>query len=116
MRDCSSIEDTISGDSECGGSTLDESPGVDSGFLDVLHDAADDAPLAIRQAVDVDFDCVFQELVDEDGLRPALPWPPRTLADDEDFELFGGVGDHHRTSTEHVARTNEHRKSDRVRR
>ncbi len=40
---------------------------MDAGFLDVLHDAADDRVFAVGQGVDVDFEGVFQEFVDEDG-------------------------------------------------
>jgi len=38
---------------------------VDPGLLDVLHDAADVDLAAVAQRVDVDFDCVFEEAVDE---------------------------------------------------
>ena len=42
-------------------------PGVDAGFLDVLHDAGDDDILAIGECVDIDFDGVFQEVVNQHG-------------------------------------------------
>ena len=36
--------------------------------------------LAVGNAVDVDFDGVLEELVDEDGLRPGFAARPRRLA------------------------------------
>ena len=40
---------------------------MDAGFFDVLHDAADDYVFAVGKRIDIDFDCVFKKLVDEDG-------------------------------------------------
>ncbi len=42
--------------------------GVDAGFLDVLHEAADDVVVAVADAVDVHFGGVAEEAVDEDGV------------------------------------------------
>lgn len=42
--------------------------GVDAGFFDVFHDAADDDVLAVADGVDVEFDSVAEEFVDEDGV------------------------------------------------
>jgi hypothetical protein len=45
---------------------------VDAGLLDVLHDAADHALLAVGQRVDVDLERVLQELVHQDRALGAL--------------------------------------------
>jgi hypothetical protein len=45
--------------------------GVDAGELDVLEHPADDARLAVAQAVDVELDRVLEELVDQDRLARA---------------------------------------------
>src|SRR5207248_9159739 len=39
---------------------------VDASFLDVLHHATDDVAFAVSDAVDVDFDGVLEDTVDED--------------------------------------------------
>ena len=38
---------------------------MDAGFFDVLHDAADDYVFSVGERVDVDFDRVFEEVVDQ---------------------------------------------------
>ena len=40
---------------------------MDAGLLDVLHHAADERHLAVGNRVDVDFDRVFEKLVDQHG-------------------------------------------------
>ena len=40
---------------------------MNAGLLDVLHDRADDGDLAVRDAIDIDFDRVFEKTIDEDG-------------------------------------------------
>ena len=42
--------------------------GVNSGLLDVFHDAGDDTGLAVRDGIDIDLDGIFQKLVDQDGM------------------------------------------------
>ena len=72
--------------------------GVDSGFLDVLHDAADDHVFAIGERVHVHFDCVFQEVVDQH--RAVLGIFDRFfhIANDSFFV----VGDDHGSSAENI--------------
>src|SRR5699024_12697315 len=41
--------------------------GVDAGFLDVLHDAADEDLLTVVERIDVDLDGVFEAAADEPG-------------------------------------------------
>ncbi len=85
--------------------------GVDAGFLDVLQQPSDDHVLAVRNAVDVDLDCVFQELVDEDGLGPGVGG--RLEGDSHvSRQLFLRVDDFHRATAQDVARPNHHRESD----
>ena len=43
--------------------------GVDAGLLDVLHDAADVDVGSVAERVDVDLDRVFEEPVDQYGMR-----------------------------------------------
>jgi hypothetical protein len=38
---------------------------MDAGLLDVFHDRADHARLAVGDAIDIDFDRVFQEAIDQ---------------------------------------------------
>jgi len=38
---------------------------MNTGFFDVLHDAADHDVRAVGQRVDIDFDRIFQEMVDQ---------------------------------------------------
>ena len=39
--------------------------GMDAGFLDVFHNAADVQLLAVKQRIDIDFDGILQELIDQ---------------------------------------------------
>ena len=39
---------------------------MDAGLLNVLHDAGDEDVFRVAERVDVDFDGVFEEVVDED--------------------------------------------------
>src|SRR5262249_15859630 len=41
--------------------------GVNAGFFDVLHNSADDDVFAVGERVDIDFDCVFEEVVNKHG-------------------------------------------------
>ena len=43
---------------------------VDSSLFNMLHDARDDDILAVRQGIDVDFDGIFQKVIDQH--RPLL--------------------------------------------
>ena len=85
--------------------------GVNAGFFDVLHDAADDHVFAVRKRVHVHFDRVFEEVIDQH--RPVLRILDRFLhvADDHLFV----VGDHHGASAEHIRRPHQHRISNSVR-
>ncbi len=94
--------------------------GVDAGFLDVLHDAADVQLLAVEQGIDVDFHGVLEELVDQQRRRQAsgddrigLGLLQRTI--DVLAQLGVVIDDFHASSAEHVARAHQHRVSDGVR-
>ena len=69
---------------------------MDAGLLDVLHDAADNALLAVCETVDIDLGGILQEAVDED----------RALGADLDgradiaAEVLLGVDDLHGASSE----------------
>ncbi len=76
---------------------------MDAGLLDVLHDAGDDHVLRIAERIDVDFDCVFEEMIDED--RPLLRVLD-CLAHVAGYG-FGVVGDDHGAAAEHVAGTDQ---------
>ena len=77
---------------------------MDAGFFDVLHDAADDDVFAVGERVHVNFDGVFEEVVDEDGAVLGIFDGLFHVADDGFFV----VGDDHGASAEHVRRTDEH--------
>ena len=81
---------------------------MDAGFLDVLHDAADDDVFTIRERVNVHFDGIFQKLVDQDRtVVRVLDCLLHVLRDGIFVE-----GDDHGASAENVGRANEHGKAD----
>ncbi len=85
---------------------------MDAGFLDVLHDAADDDVFAVGERVHVHFGCVLEELVDQDR---ALGVGNRADLHRLRHVFFDGlqiVGDHHGASAENVARPDENRQAD----
>ncbi len=83
---------------------------VDARLLDVLHDAPDDdGPRRIGHGIDVEFERVLQELVDEHR-------PFRRCVDrfgDVPIERRQIVDNRHRAPAEHVRRTDDDRKADR---
>src|SRR6266576_962394 len=81
---------------------------VDAGFLDVLHDAGDDNVFAVGESVDIDFNSVFEEVVDEDGTVLRVFDCFFHVAADGVFV----VGDDHGASTEHIGGTDQHGISD----
>ena len=84
---------------------------MDAGLLDVLQEPADDHVLAVRDAVDVDLDGVFQELVDQDRL--CLGIGHRLEGDGHVArELLGRVHDFHGAPAEDVARPHDDREAD----
>ena len=52
---------------------------VDARLLHVLHDPADDHPLAVGDGVHVDLEGVLEELVDQDRVLRADAAPPRVM-------------------------------------
>ena len=82
--------------------------GVDAGFLDVLHDAANDDVLSVGERVDVDFDGILQELVDEDGAVVGILHRLFHILHDGVFV----EGDHHGAAAENVGGTDEDGESD----
>ena len=82
---------------------------MDAGFLDVLHDAADDdGARGIRHAVDVEFLGVFEEAIEED--RPVV----RDVDGRGHVTVERGhvVDDGHVAATEHVRRAHHHGEAD----
>src|SRR5437868_1406480 len=73
--------------------------GVDTRFLDVLHDRRDVTERSIAQCIDVDLDCILEEAVDE---HAATDVAHRLV------HLGGRVADAHRATAEHVRGTDEH--------
>src|ERR1039457_2390293 len=82
--------------------------GVDAGFLDVLHDAADYDVLSIGERVHIDFNRVFQKFIDEDGaVLRILDGLLHILHD-----RVVVVEVNHGSPSEDIRRTNQHRESD----
>ena len=81
---------------------------VNSGLFDVFHDAADQSRLAIGNGIDIDFDRVFQELVDQDRMAGRSV---NGFFHVESQRLFV-VANLHRATTEHVAGANQNWISD----
>ena len=76
---------------------------VDSGLLDMLHDASDDALLAVGKAVDIDLGGILQEAVHENrALGTDFYGSPDIPA-----EILLGVDDLHGASTEDEGGTDE---------
>ncbi len=78
--------------------------GVDAGFLDVLHDSGNDNVFAIGECVDIDFDRVFQEVIDQHGTVLRVLDRFFHVANDRLFV----VGDDHGAPAEHVGRPHQH--------
>jgi hypothetical protein len=81
---------------------------VDSGLLDVLHDAAEVEICTVEECVHVDLDRVVQEAVDEDRV---LGRRLGGLLDVRD-ERVVVVDDDHAPPAEDVGRADEHRVAD----
>src|SRR5690606_32217517 len=82
--------------------------GVDTGFLDVFHHAAEVDLLAVAQGVDVDLDGVFEEPVHQHRvLRVEFGG-----AGDVALERGLVVDDLHAASAQHVGRAHQHRVAD----
>ena len=81
---------------------------VNAGLLDVFHDCADHGGLAIGDAIDIHFDRVFEETIDQHGtirrdFDRALHVTP---------EIFFIVNELHRAAAEDEDRPNQHRIAD----
>ena len=81
---------------------------VDTGLFDVLHDAADDHPLAIGHRVDIDFGGLFEEVVEQN--RPVGIDGGRAL--EVLGELIGTVDDLHGATAENIGRPHQERISE----
>ena len=81
---------------------------MNAGFLDVFHHADDDRSLPVANGVDVDFDRIFEKLVDQDRVvRAGLD-----RVDDVVFEAMLVVDDLHRPPAQHEARAHHDRVAD----
>ena len=83
-------------------------PRVYASLFDVLHDSGDHRIGSVRDAVDIDFDRVFQKTVDQNRL---------TLRDDKGlgdilFELRSVVTDFHSTPAQNKTGANQNREVD----
>jgi hypothetical protein len=92
----------------CGGITIAASPEWTPGELDVLEHPADDARLAVAEAVDVELDRVLEELVDQDGLARHDLEHLRTTARSSVL----AVDDEHAAAAEDEGGPQEHRVAD----
>ena len=81
---------------------------MDAGLFDVLHDAGNDDVGAIAERVDVDFDRIFEEVVDEDGTLLGILDGFLHVAGD----AFAVEGDDHGAAAEDVGGADEHRVAD----
>src|SRR5260370_30439257 len=86
-----------------GGEHAGRIAGVDAGFFNVLHDSADDHVVAVGERVNINFDRVFKEVVDEHGAVLRIFDGFFHVADDGFFV----VGDDHGASAKHIRRTHE---------
>jgi hypothetical protein len=83
---------------------------VDTGFLDLFHDAAQIQLVAVVERVDVDLHRVFEEPVDQHGMVGRDVLGPR----DEGQQRGLVVGDLHAAPAEHVGGSDQHRVADPV--
>ena len=77
---------------------------MDAGFFDVLHDAGDDDVFSVAKGVDVDFDRVFEEVIDEDGTLLGVFDGFLHVAGN----AFAVEGDDHSAAAENVGGTHQH--------
>ena len=85
--------------------------GVDAGLFNVLHDSADDDVFAVGEGVDIDFDGVFEKVIDQH--RAVVRVLDRLLHVADDRLLV--VGDHHGASAKHIGRPHQNRIADALR-
>src|SRR5690349_18022160 len=78
--------------------------GMNPGILDVLHDAANHAPGAVGDGVDIGFECVFQEAVDEYRMLRSDAHGPSEVAAERGVVIH----DFHRPATENVGGPQQH--------
>ena len=81
---------------------------MDTGFLDMLQDAADVYLFAIAQGVDVGLDRTLQEAVQ---VHRVVGANARSLGH-VIAQMLGIVGDHHAAAAQHIARTHQKRIAD----
>ena len=74
--------------------------GMDTGLLDMLHDAADEHPLAVSDAIDIDLDGIVQEAVKQD--RRIVRYLDRLTHVALEIALF--VDNLHGAPAQHIAR------------
>ena len=82
--------------------------GVNTGFLDMLQDAADVYLFAIAQGVDIGLDCALQEAVQ---IHRVVGADARSLCH-VIAQMLGIVGDHHAAAAQHIARAHQQRIAD----
>ncbi len=81
---------------------------MDAGFLDVLHDSGDHNIFAVAERIHVHLDCIFEEVIDEDGTIVRVFHRLRHVVRDGG----GIVCDHHGAPAEYIRGPNEHWESD----
>ena len=91
-----------------GGDHAGRVSGVDPGLLDMLHDPADQNLLAVADRIDVEFDRVLEERIDQHRVVPAHP--DRLFHVRLELDLI--VDDLHRPSAKHVGRADKDRVPD----
>src|SRR5579859_4849816 len=82
--------------------------GVNAGLFDVLHNPADHDVFAVGERVHVDFDGIFEEVIDQH--RSVVRVFDGFLHVAHDRLLV--ISDDHRSAPEHVGRPNQHRETD----
>ena len=81
---------------------------MNPGFLDVLHDRADDRDFTVGNAIDVHLDRVLEKAIDQDrAARADLDCAPHVAA-----QIFRVIDQLHRAPAENEGRSNEHRITD----
>src|SRR5699024_11419595 len=76
-----------------------------TGLLDMLHDSGNKHSGAVIQSIDVDFDGIIQEAVDQDGMIGA----DVGRVDQVVVELVVVIDDLHTTAAQHIRRPHQDR-------
>ena len=81
---------------------------MNSGFLDMLHDARHDDSLTVRQGVDIDLDRVLKKAVDQHRAGAGHLDRLGQIA----LQVGAVMDDFHRPPTKHIGRAHHHRIAD----